>query len=431
MERSRSAALFERARTVIPGGVNSPVRAFKAVGGDPVFLARGEGSRIWDVDGNQYTDYCASWGPLILGHAHPRVLDAIVAAAKHGSTFGAPTEREVLLAERLAKAIPSIEKVRLTSSGTEATMSALRVARAATGRDAILKFEGCYHGHSDGLLVKAGSGVATLGLPDSPGVPPEVAALTMTVRYNDLDATEEAFRTAAKSRKPLGAVILEPVVGNMGVVVPKPGFLQGLRALCDAHGALLIFDEVITGFRLGYGGYQQIAKVKADLTCLGKILGGGLPIGAYGGSAALMDQVAPQGAVYQAGTLSGNPIAVAAGLAMLDEVARPGVYEALDRTGARLADGLAARADDAKVPVRVQRAGSMLTVFFTDAEVVDWPSAARCDKARFGRWHRALLEAGVYWPPAQFEAAFVSTAHTDADIDATIAVAGAAFKALG
>ena len=427
MKRSSSAALFDRARKVIPGGVNSPVRAFKAVGGEPVFMARGRGARVWDVDGNSYLDHCGSWGPLILGHAHEAVLSAAIAAAKDGSTFGAPTEREVVLAETIARAIPSIERVRLTSSGTEATMSAIRVARAATGRDAILKFEGCYHGHSDGLLVKAGSGAATLGLPDSPGVPAEVAALTMTARYNDLAATEEAFRTAAKAHRPIACVILEPVVGNMGVVLPKPGFLAGLRTLCDAHGAQLIFDEVITGFRLGYGGYQKIAKVSPDLTCLGKILGGGMPIGAYGGTAALMDQVAPSGSVYQAGTLSGNPVAVAAGLAMLSELEKPGVYEKLERGGARLADGLANAAKDAGVPVRVQRAGSMLTVFFADHEIVDWPSAAKADKARFGHWHGALLDEGIYWPPAQFEAAFVSTAHEDADLDLTIASAAKAF----
>lgn len=427
MKRSVSAALFERARKVIPGGVNSPVRAFKAVGGEPVFLARGKGARVWDADGNEFLDHCGSWGPLILGHANEAVLAAAIGAAKDGSSFGAPTEREVLLAEAIAKAIPSIERVRLTSSGTEATMSAIRVARAFTGREAILKFEGCYHGHSDGLLVKAGSGAATLGLPDSPGVPAAVAALTLTARFNDLGAAAESFRAAAAAGTPLACVILEPVVGNMGVVLPNDGYLAGLRALCDANGALLIFDEVITGFRLAYGGYQALAKVKPDLTCLGKILGGGMPIGAYGGRADLMDQVAPSGSVYQAGTLSGNPVAVAAGLAMLAELAKPGVYERLERGGARLAEGLAKAAKDAGRTVRVQRAGSMLTVFFADHEIADWPTAATCDKAAFGRWHGALLENGVYWPPAQFEAAFVSTAHDDAALDQTIAAATKAF----
>ncbi len=421
MRRDKSASLFERAKRVIPGGVNSPVRAFRAVGGDPVFIAKGAGSKVWDADGNEYVDYCGSWGPLVLGHAHPAVIRAIEEAARDGSSFGAPTEREVVFAEKLTKAIPSLQKVRLTSSGTEATMSAIRVARAATGRETLLKFEGCFHGHHDGVLVKAGSGVATLGLPDSPGVPASVAGLTATARYNDLGSAKEAFETAKKAGRPIAAVILEPVVGNMGVVAPKPGYLQGLRALCDEHGALLIFDEVITGFRLKFGGFQDIAGVKADLTCLGKILGGGLPIGAYGGRADLMDNVAPQGSVYQSGTLSGNPIAVAAGLAMLEEAAKPGFYEALDAKAARLAKGLAAEG------LRVQRVGSMLTVFFTTEEVVDWPSAARCDKARFGRWHRALLDRGVYWPPAQFEAAFVSAAHSDADLDRTVEAARAAY----
>lgn len=430
MNRSTSKSLFERARKVIPGGVNSPVRAFKAVGGEPVFLARGKGSRVWDADGNEYLDYCASWGPLILGHAHPAVLEAAIAAARDGSTFGAPTEREVRLSETLRAAIPSVEKVRLNSSGTEAVMSALRVARAATGREAILKFEGCFHGHSDALLVKAGSGVATLGLPDSPGVPAAIAKLTLTARYNDLADVDRCFAEAKAAGTPVGAVILEPVVGNMGVVTPKPGFLAGLRAACDANGALLVFDEVITGFRLKYGGYQDIAGVKADLTTLGKILGGGMPIGAYGGRSDLMDLVAPEGSVYQAGTLSGNPVAVAAGIATLAELAKPGVYETLETLAGRLAAGLQEAAAKAGVPVRVQRIGSMLTVFFASEEIVDWPGAAKADRELFGKWHRALLDGGVYWPPAQFEAAFVSTAHTEADIDRTAAVAAAAFQAV-
>ena len=429
MNRSTSQSLFERAKKVIPGGVNSPVRAFKAVGGEPVFLAKGKGSRVWDADGNEYVDYCASWGPLILGHAHPGVLEAAIAAARDGSTFGAPTEREVRFSETLRAAIPSVEKVRLNSSGTEAVMSALRVARAATGRDAILKFEGCFHGHADALLVKAGSGVATLGLPDSPGVPAAIAKLTLTARYNDLGDVDRCFAEAKSAGTPIAAVIIEPVVGNMGVVVPKPGFLAGLRKACDANGALLIFDEVITGFRLKYGGYQDIAGVKADLTTLGKILGGGMPISAYGGRADLMNLVAPEGSVYQAGTLSGNPVAVAAGLATLAELEKPGVYEGLDTMTARLAKGLEEGAKKAGAAVRVQRLGSMVTVFFANEEIVDWPSAAKADRAKFGTWHRALLDRGVYWPPAQFEAAFVSTAHSEADIDRTVAAAAEAFSA--
>lgn len=430
MKRSASAALFERAKKVISGGVNSPVRAFKAVGGEPVFLAKGKGARMWDADGNEYLDYCASWGPLILGHAHEAVVAAAMKAAQDGSTFGAPTEREVVLAETLRAAIPSIEKVRLNSSGTEAVMSALRVARAATGREAILKFEGCFHGHADALLVKAGSGVATLGLPDSPGVPSAIAKLTLTARYNDLADVDRCFAEAKAAGTPIGAVILEPVVGNMGVVAPANGFLAGLRKACDANGALLIFDEVITGFRLKYGGYQDIAGVKADLTTLGKILGGGMPIGAYGGRADLMNLVAPEGSVYQAGTLSGNPVAVAAGLATLAELAKAGVYEKLDALTARLEKGLADGAAKAKVAVRVQRVGSMITVFFATDPITDWPSAAKADRARFGKWHRELLDRGVYWPPAQFEAAFVSTAHTEADIDKTVSAAASAFAAL-
>ena len=429
MNRDTSRRLFERARQVIPGGVNSPVRAFKAVGGDPVFLARGAGARMWDADGNEYLDYCGSWGPLVLGHAHPAVVAAAEKALRDGSTFGASTEREVLLAEKLRERIPSIEKVRLNSSGTEAVMSALRVARAATGKDAILKFEGCFHGHADHLLVKAGSGVATLGLPDSPGVPAEVARLTLTATFNDLASVEKCFADAKAAGKPIGSVILEPVVGNMGVVAPKPGFLAGLRKQCDANGALLVFDEVITGFRLHCGGYQQIANVKPDLTTLGKILGGGMPIGAYGGRAELMNLVAPEGSVYQAGTLSGNPVAVAAGLATIAELEKPGVYEKLEALTHRLEKGIREAAEKANATIRVQRVGSMITVFFTDRDVTDWPSAAMCDRARFGRFHRALLDRGVYWPPAQFEAAFVSTAHTEADIDRTIAAAAEALRA--
>ena len=417
---------LERAERHIPGGVNSPVRAFGAVGGHPPFISRGSGARLWDVEGRSYLDFVGSWGPLILGHAHPEIVGALEEAARRGTSFGAPTPLEVELAEKLCQSLPSMEKVRLVNSGTEATMSALRLARGATGRKAVIKFEGCYHGHADSLLAKAGSGVATFNLPDSAGVPEEFVRFTLTLPYNDLPAVEKLF---AQRGEEIAAIILEPVAGNMGCVLPAPGFLEGLRALTEQHGALLLFDEVITGFRIAPGGAQERFGVRADLTTLGKVIGGGLPVGAYGGRADLMDQVAPLGPVYQAGTLSGNPLAVTAGLTALGLLERPGVYEQLEARGRQLARGLQEAAGKAGVPIQVNRCGSMLTVFFSGQPVRDYASARRCDTERFARFHRALLERGVYWPPSQFETAFVSLAHSEAEIEQTVAAAREAFRA--
>ncbi len=407
MKRIRSEQLFERAQQVIPGGVNSPVRAFRSVGGTPPFILRGEGARIFDADGNAYVDYVCSWGPLLLGHRHPALMEALEEALRCGTSFGAPTEREVELAEAIREAVPSIEMVRLVNSGTEATMSAIRLARAYTGRDMVVKFEGCYHGHVDSLLVQAGSGVATLGIPDTAGVPASFAETTITVPYNSLEAAEHAFR---KHGDRIAAVIVEPVAGNMGCVPPVRGFLQGLRALTAQYGALLIFDEVMTGFRLSYGGAQQVYGVRPDLTTLGKVIGGGLPVGAYGGRADVMSLVAPSGPVYQAGTLSGNPLAVAAGLAMLRYLkAHPEVYGDLERRTAELAAA-------APAGVTVNRGGSMFTLFFTSEPVTDYASARRADTRQFAAFFHAMLERGIYFPPSQFEAAFVSAAHSDEDI---------------
>ncbi len=418
------AERFERARRYMPGGVSSPVRAFRAVGGTPVFFEWGRGSRLRDATGREVLDYVASWGPLILGHAHPRVVEAVAEQARRGTSFGAPTELETELARRVCERVPSVEKVRFVCSGTEATMSAIRLARAATGRDGIVKMDGGYHGHADSLLAKAGSGLLTLSIPGSPGVPVAVAALTHVVPYNDAEALERLLEAEGKR---IACVILEPVAGNMGVVPPAPGYLEAVRELTRRHGVLLVFDEVITGFRVHRGGAQALYGVLPDLTCLGKILGGGLPVGAYGGGADLMDRVAPEGPVYQAGTLAGNPLAMRAGIETLDALDEPGAHERLESLAARLAEGLAGAAREAGVPVTINRVGSMLTVFFTEGPVTDQASAARADALDYGAFFHGLLDRGVYFPPSQFEAAFVSLAHDDSDVDETIRAAREAF----
>jgi glutamate-1-semialdehyde 2,1-aminomutase len=422
-----SQSLFESAQRIMPGGVNSPVRAFKGVGGTPFFVARAEGAHMVDVDGRSYLDFLGSWGPLILGHAAPAVVEALTEAARHGTSYGAPTAGEVEMAERITRAVPSMEMVRLVSSGTEAAMSAIRVARGATARDLIIKFDGCYHGHADSLLVKAGSGGATFGVPDSQGVPAALAALTLALPFNDLGAVRRALESR---RGEVAAVLVEPVAGNMGVVPPAPGFLEGLRELCTRHGALLIFDEVITGFRVAFGGAQARFGVRADLTCLGKIIGGGLPVGAYGGSRELMSRVAPLGAVYQAGTLSGNPLAVAAGLATLRALDNPAVYDRLERLGGALEKGITEAAAAAGIPVTVNRVGSMLTTFFTEGPVTDYASAKRADTARYARFFHAMLDRGVFLAPSQFEAAFVSLAHSEQDLDRAAAACREAMTSL-
>jgi len=424
---TQSEELFARAQRLIPGGVNSPVRAFKAVGGTPLFIRKAEGARVWDADGRGFIDYLGSWGPLILGHAHPSVLEAITQAAAKGTSYGAPCAAEVELADRVTRLVPSIQKVRFVSSGTEATMSALRLARAFTGRRKILKFHGCYHGHADALLVAAGSGVATLGIPGSPGVPEGTVADTLVAPYNDLGAVE---RVIDEHGSDLAAIIVEPVAGNMGCVPPRDGYLQGLRDLATRAGALLVFDEVITGFRLSTGGAQVLYGVKPDLTCLGKIIGGGLPVGAYGGRADIMDQMAPSGPVYQAGTLSGNPLAMAAGIATIDLLQRAGTYKRLDTLAARLHAGLLGAREEADVKVTINRVGSMITLFFTPGPVVDYATAKKSDTALFARFFHGLLARGIYFPPAQFEAAFVSLAHTEGDIDTTVRAAGEIFREL-
>ncbi len=418
--------MYAEARRYMPGGVNSPVRAFKAVGGEPVFIARGEGALIYDVDGNEYIDYVASWGPLILGHIHPEVTAALQECLARGTSFGAPTELETELARTIVEAVPAVEMVRLVNSGTEAAMSALRLARGYTGRNKIVKFEGCYHGHADFLLIKAGSGALTLGVPSSPGVPASTAANTITAPYNDLDTVEKIF---AQEGEEIAAVIVEPVAGNMGVVPPREGFLEGLREITRRYGSLLIFDEVMTGFRLAYGGAQELYRIEPDLTCLGKVIGGGLPVGAYGGKREIMEQVAPAGPVYQAGTLSGNPLAVTAGLATLKVLKRPGTYAELERKSALLASGLAAAAREAGLGATFNRVGSMLCIFFTDTPVVDYPSACTSDLARFAAFFRSMLEQGIYLAPSQFEAAFMSLAHTGEQIERTVEAARKAFSA--
>jgi glutamate-1-semialdehyde 2,1-aminomutase len=429
MKNERSQELFQRAQKVIPGGVNSPVRAFRAVGGVPRFIAKAKGASIWDVDGNRFVDWVGSWGPMILGHAEPSVVEAMRNAIERGTSYGAPTEGEIKLAELVMKRVPSVERLRLVSSGTEAAMSVIRVARAFTKRDAILKFEGCYHGHADFLLAKAGSGVATLGLPDSPGVPADFTKHTLTVPYNDLAAVEETF---ARRGGELAAVVLEPVVGNSGLIPPEPGFLEGLRRITEQHGAMLVFDEVMTGFRLSTGGAQTLYGITPDLSAFGKVVGGGMPLAAYGGRKDAMDMVAPAGPVYQAGTLSGNPVAVAAGLATLDQLENPATYTRLENISRRLADGLVAALAETGVSGRVQRVGSMFTLFFNDGSPIkDFEDAKRADHAKFRAFFHGMLERGVYLPPSGYEAAFVSLAHGDEEIERTLEAARAVLATLG
>ena len=429
MKRTQSESLFKEAQKYIPGGVNSPVRAFKAVGGNPLFISKAKGCRITDADGNEFIDYVSSWGPLIFGHAHPKIVDAVSKQAQLGTSFGAPTELEIELAQKVVEAVPSIESVRLVSSGTEATLSALRLARGFTGRDKIVKFEGCYHGHGDSLLVKAGSGVLSLGLPDCPGIVADLAKNTLNLPYNDTQAVEELF---AKMGKEVACLIVEPIGGNMGVVPPQPGFLELLRKVTAESGALLIFDEVITGFRVSYGGAQKLYGVTPDLTCLGKIIGGGLPVGAYGGKQEVMDHIAPVGAVYQAGTLSGNPLAVTAGIEMLNLLSQPGVYEDLEVKSQRLCDGYKESVKQAGATATFTRVGSMFSMFFTDQEIISFDSVKTSDTELFKRYFNAMLEEGIYIAPSQFEAGFMSAVHTNDDIDQTIAAQSRALqKALG
>jgi len=417
LNHQRSQTLFEQARRLMPGGVNSPARAFRAVGGEPIVIEHGQGAYLWDVDGNRYIDYVGSWGPLILGHAYPPVVAAVEKAVRRGTSFGAPTEAENQLAALIIQAVPSIEKVRLVNSGTEATMSAIRLARGVTGRDIIVKFAGNYHGHVDSLLVAAGSSAATLAVPDSPGVTQGTSRDTLVLQYNDAAGLERAF---AKYGTHIAAVIFEPIVGNMGVVTPTREFLTALRQQTRRHGALLICDEVMTGFRVAYGGAQQLLGIEPDLTTLGKIVGGGLPVGAYGGRADIMDHVLPAGRVFQAGTLSGNPLATAAGCAMLRALRDDPPYDRLERLGARLEAGLREASQQAGIPHQLARVGSMMTLFFTAEPVTDWPTASRCDTACFARWFWQMLDRGVYLPCSQYEALFVSAAHDEADIDATL-----------
>ncbi len=420
MDRKRSTELFDQARNLIPGGVNSPARAWNSVGGTPIFFERGEGSRAWDADGNSYIDYVCSWGPLILGHAHPEIIKAAQDAAGSGTSFGAPTELEVRMAQLVADAVPSIELVRFVNSGTEATMSALRLARAYTGRNRIIKFDGGYHGHDDALLVEAGSGVAAQGIANSAGVHPDYAAATMVADYNDT-ASVERLLEAYKGE--VAAIIVEPVAGNMGVVPPQPGFLESLRELADSHGALLIFDEVITGFRAAYGGAQSVYGVGPDITCLGKIVGGGFPVGAYGASKEIMQTVAPLGPMYQAGTLSGNPVAMAAGIKTLELLQEPGIYDRIAANTEKLASGLGTVFAEAEVPAQINSVCGAFTVFFSEAPVTDMKSASATDRDAFARFFHAMTERGVYPPPSQFEAWFVSAAHTDEDVEQTLAAA--------
>ncbi|MBI5194385.1 MAG: glutamate-1-semialdehyde 2,1-aminomutase [Nitrospirae bacterium] len=427
MKRDKSRVLFAEAQKLIPGGVNSPVRAFKSVGGEPVFMERGNGCLLYDVDGNEYIDYVLSWGPMIAGHAHPQVTKALIEAVSKGTSFGTPTALEVELAGMVNSAFPSMELMRMVSSGTEAAMSAIRLARGYTGRDKIIKFEGCYHGHADSLLVKAGSGVTTLGIPDSPGVPANLAKNTITVPFNDLEAVRKVMEADGNN---VACLIAEPVPGNMGVVPPAEGFLNGLRKITTEYGSLLIFDEVMSGFRVAYGGAQELYGITPDLTCLGKVIGGGLPVGAYGGRRDIMEKIAPLGPVYQAGTLSGNPVAMTAGIETLKVLSQPGTYERLDSLSGLLSDGIKGAAHAAGVPVYNTRVGSMICTFFTESPVTDYASAKKSDTTRFAKFFISMLEEGVYLAPSQFESAFLSTAHNESYVEKTISAAYRAFKAL-
>ncbi len=427
MSFSVSGELFEKAKKVIPGGVNSPVRACRSVGCDPVFITRASGANLWDADGNKYIDFVASWGPMIMGHAHPEIVEAVARAAASGTSFGAPTPTEIDLAAMVVEALPTVEKVRFVNSGTEATMSAIRLARGYTGKKVVVKFDGCYHGHADSFLVKAGSGVLTLGIPGSPGVPDEIVKNTISIPYNDEKILEATLRDEQLA---IACVIVEPVAGNMGCIPPAPGFLQKLRSLTSELGIVLIFDEVITGFRLAYGGAQQYYNVHPDLTCLGKIIGGGLPVGAYGGRAEIMDGVAPDGPVYQAGTLSGNPLAMAAGIAALKILQKPGFYEALEAKSAAFAERLSEVADRVGIPVQLNRVGSMMTAFFTGEEVTDFSSAMLADTRLYALHYRQMLAGGIYLAPSQFEVAFISAAQSESDLDSAVRMTEWSFKKL-
>ncbi len=417
LNRSKSEELFSRAQSVMPGGVNSPVRAFKAVGGHPLFIKKGQGARITDVDGSEFIDYVSSWGPLIFGHAHPEIVEAICHQAGLGTSFGAPTKLEIILAEKVVQAVPSMDVVRMVNSGTEAVMSAIRLARGITGRDKILKFEGCYHGHADSMLVKAGSGLMSLGIPECPGIVADLAKNTLTLPYNDSSSVDNLF---AEQGDEIACIIVEPIAGNMGVVPPQPGFLQTLRDVTRRSGTLLIFDEVISGFRVGLGGAQELYDILPDLTCLGKIIGGGLPVGAYGGTKEIMDQVSPTGSIYQAGTLSGNPLAMAAGIKMLELLSAPGVYEDLEAKSEKLCAGFKDNVQKLGIHARFTRVGAMFSMFFTSEEIVDFHSVKTCDTEFFKRYFNAMLDAGIYIAPSQFESGFMSAVHTQDDINQTI-----------
>ncbi len=427
MNHERSSSLFLQAKAAIPGGVNSPVRAFKSVGADPLFIKKASGSHIYDEDGNDFIDYVGSWGPMIVGHCHHDIIKAVQETMASGASFGAPTERETILANMVIDAVPSIEMVRMVSSGTEATMSAIRLARGFTGRDKIIKFSGCYHGHSDSLLVKAGSGAATFGVPDSPGVPADFAKHTLTAEYNSLESVNELV---AANRDKIACIIIEPVAGNMGTVPPREGFLEGLREICSNEGIILIFDEVMSGFRVAYGGMQELTGVIPDMTTLGKIIGGGLPVGAFGGKREIMEKLSPSGGVYQAGTLSGNPLAMSAGIATLNILKQPGFYAALEAKSSAVAEGISKAAKKAGYPIYSTRIGSMFCAFFTKGDVINWPTASQCDTKAFAKYFLGMLDEGIYLAPSQFETAFVSAAHSDTDIEKTITAAAKCFKSI-